>query len=122
MSHNEESRMTKYVYRDDDPEISGFGGGYESACRAMVAAGMEWFDANPAADPKFHGFKGVYGLIDEDNADAEALSAAVAAGCPGGGCTGAMHQATISHVLYARKHGWDKYLADLRKRPKTVDA
>jgi len=109
--------MPKYEYLPDDPEISGFGGGYEAACRAMVAAGMEWFDAHPDADPQFHGYKGVYGVISEDNADAKALSAAIIAGS-GGDCTGAMHQATTSHVLYAHKHGWDKYLAEFRAKGK----
>lgn len=106
--------MTTYQHLDTDPEISGFGGGYEAACRAMVAAGMEWFDANPDADPQFRGYEGVYGVVTETNADAKALSAAVAAACEG--CTGAMHQATVSHVLYAHRVGWDVYLQEFRAR------
>lgn len=107
--------MGKYEYRDSDPEISGFGGGYEACCRAMVSAGMEWLEANPSADPQFHGYRGVYGIVSEDNADAEALSKAmVAASESRGGCTGAMHQATVGHVLHARKVGWDAYLKELR--------
>lgn len=102
------------TYTDDMGEISGFGGGYEAACRAMVLAGLDWWDAHPNADPQFHGFKGIYGIIEEDNEDAKALSKAVLAACDG--CTGAMHQAAISHVFAAHRLGWDAYCAEMRKR------
>ena len=105
----------KYQYTDDMNEISGFGGGYETACRAMVVAGLEHLDANPTADPKFHGHEGIYGIITEDNDDAKALTAAVVA-VTGGDCTGAMHQATVSHILWIRKNGWDRYCAESRAR------
>jgi hypothetical protein len=106
----------KYVFTDDMREISGFGGGYEAACRAMVVAGLEWFDAHPAAKPEFHGFKGVYGILAEDNDDAKALSKAmVAAAEPLGGATGAMHQATVAHALKIREMGWDWYVVEMRK-------
>lgn len=107
-------RTSPYLFTDDMDEISGFGGGYEQTCRNMVAAGMEWFDANPDADPKFKGNESIYGLILEDNEDAKALSAAVVAAA-NGDCTGAMHQATVSHCLYARKNGWEKYCEAMRK-------
>lgn len=109
--------MSERIWTDDMGEISGFGGGYEACCRAMVFAGMDWCDAHPDADPKFHGWKNIYGIIEEDNEDAKALTAAVLApGEAGGGATGAMHQAAISHVLYYRAHGWDKYASELRAR------
>ena len=107
--------MSKYVYTDDMSELSGFGGGYEATCRAMVVAGLEHLDAHPEADPKFHGYKGIYGIITEDNADAKALSEAVVKAA-NGDCTGAMHQASISHVLWIRKNGWDRYCAESRER------
>ena len=103
------------IYTDDMGEISGFGGGYEKACQAMVLAGLAWFDAHPGADPKFHGYSNIYGIIEEDNDDAKALSDAVVA-ASGGDCTGAMHQATISHVLVARRLGWEGYCAKMRER------
>ena len=61
-------------YTKDMGEISGFGGGYEEACRKMVLAGLDWFDANPDADPQFHGYEGIYGIITEDNDDAKVRS------------------------------------------------
>ena len=101
-------------YTKDMGEISGFGGGYEEACRKMVLAGLDWFDANPDADPQFHGYEGIYGIITEDNDDAKALTEAVVAPAKGD-CTGAMHQATMGHVMAARRLGWDGYVAEMSK-------
>lgn len=105
----------------DMGEISGFGGSYEAGCVAMVEAGIAWMDAHPEADPQFYGYKGIYGIITEDNADAEALSEAILGaaftdpetGKPTTvgeyGATGAMHQACIGHVLAYKRLGWDEY-------------
>lgn len=105
--------MTDRIFTNDMREISGFGGGYEEACRKMVLAGLEWFDQHPEADPKYHGFKGVYGVIDEDSDDAKMLSQAVIGAV--GDCTGAMHQAAISHIFFIRKNGWNAYAAKMRE-------
>lgn len=107
---------TKREWRPLMGEISGFGGGYEAGCRAMLFAGLDWLDQHPNADPQYHGFKGVYGLIDTDNDDARALDAAVIAACDG--CSGAMHHAVISHIMFIRAHSWDEYCAEMSKRDK----
>ena len=109
-------------------EISGFGGRYESACRAMVLAGLEWLDAHPGSDPKFVGCNNIYGVVSENNKDANDLSNAVLSaevvyddGKPGtvrDSATGAMHQAAVSHVLYIRNNGWEKYV-EMMKAPPT---
>lgn len=111
------------VWDDAMGEISGFGGGYEAVCRAMVLAGIQWLDGHPDADPQFHGYRGVYGLIQEDNEDAKALTAAIMdAPVPGvqaragDDCTGAMHQAAVSHCLAYKRLGWDEYCRQLRDR------
>lgn len=111
--------MSKYQYTDDMKEISGFGGGYEAACRAMVVAGLEHLDAHPESRPKFHGYDGVFGLVVEDNADAKALSDAVVKACDD--CSGAMHQAAISHILWIRSNGWERYCAESRQRKTSKD-
>ena len=100
-------------YTEDMREISGFGGGYETTCRAMVLAGLDWFDAHSEATPKFHGYKGIYGIIGEDNEDAKSLSNAIVTAAKD--CTGAMHQAAVSHVLAARDMGWEKYVEKMRE-------
>ena len=112
----------KYEFTPEMREISGFGGSYEEACRIMVRAGMEWLDAHPDADPQFAGFKNVYGIISDSNADAEALTKAIMdapvadpdTGEPTtigkAGATGAMHQAAVSHCMFIRKNGWDAYV------------
>ncbi len=103
-----------YEFTPEMGEISGFGGGYEETCRAMLKAGLEWLDANPKADPQFHGYKNVYGIISEDNADAKALSKAAVAAADDD-CTGAMHQAVITSVFWIRKNGWEKYVEVMSK-------
>jgi len=109
--------MSKYVWTEDMGEISGFGGAYEATCQAMVRAGIEWMEAHPEAHPKFHGYKDIYGVLAEDNADAKALTEAMIA-ASGGDCTGAMHQATVSHLLFIHRNGWEKYCSELRDREK----
>lgn len=110
------------VFDSDMAEISGFGGGYEACCRKMALAGMKWCDDNPPADPKFHGYEGVFGVIAEDNDDAKALSKAINDAADGGGATGAMHQACVSHALAYRRLGWDAYRAEMMKlRPSDDD-
>lgn len=107
--------MNKYQYTEDMAELSGFGGGYEDTCRKMVVAGLEHLDANPTADPQFHGYEGIYGVISDDNEAGKNLSKAIM-DASGGDCTGAMHQAAISHIMWIRKNGWEKYVTESRER------
>ncbi len=100
-------------YSNEMREISGFGGDYEKACREMVLVGLNWFDDNPTADPQFSGCKYIYGVCIEDNDDAKSLSEAIVSAASD--CTGAMHQACVSHVLYAHKVGWDRYVKEMSK-------
>ena len=102
-----------YEFEEGMSEISGFGGHYEENRRRMVKAGLEWFDEHPKADPKFIGYEGIYGIISEDNEDAKKLSKAVTASVSG--CSGAMHQATIGHILHIHKVGWDIYVKEMQK-------
>jgi hypothetical protein len=111
--------VSKYEFTPEMGEISGFGGGYEDACRSMLKAAMEWFDANPNANPEFKGCENVYGLVVEDNDDAKALSDAAVKAAGEHGCTGAMHQAVITHSLFIKKNGWDKYVEEMSKREQT---
>lgn len=109
------SAMSKYSYTEKCGEISGFGSDYEQACRKMVIAGLEWFDKNMEADPKFKGFKNVYGLIIETNEEAKSLTECMNKAI-NGEATGAMMQACLSHVKYAHQHGWQKYIEMMEKR------
>jgi hypothetical protein len=100
---------------DEMDKIFGFGDGYEETCRKMLLAGLEWLDAHPHADPKFRRSPNIYGIIKADNEDAKALSAAIEAGS-GGDCTGAMHQAVVSHCLFVKLHSWKAYVAKMSER------
>lgn len=104
----------KYKYTEKCDEISGFGGGYEQACRNMVIAGMDYLETHPDLNPEFKGCKNIFGLILENNADAEKLSEIIVSANPG--CTGAQHHAAISHILKARKVGWHEYIKLMEKR------
>lgn len=112
--------MSDKIWSEDMGEISGFGGGYEQCCRDMVLAGIAWMDAHPDSDPKFHGFRDVYGVILEDNEDARGLAEAVIAAAKGE-ATGAQHHACIGHVLAYRRLGWDRYCARLRERETSTE-
>ena len=106
----------KYNFDEIKSEISGFGGTYEKSCQEMVVAGLEWFDEHPKATPKFTGYKDVYGIVSEDNPDAKNLSKTVTNAV--NDCTGAMHQATISHILHIHEVGWEIYVQEMNHRGK----
>jgi hypothetical protein len=117
-------------------EISGFGGAYEAACRAMVKAGVEYWEAQQAAaergaraafDPSFRGFKDVFGITIPGNRDGVELERAILRtsllgtdGMPttagGSGVSGAMMQAAIEHTIYFMRNGAEAYVRELTAR------
>lgn len=105
--------MSKYQYTDDMREISGFGGGYEQACRNMVIAGMEWYDRNPQALVDYKEYKNVYGVIFDESEDCKNLEKAMLA--VNNGCSGAQLQASLGHCINAKKMGWEAYQEYMRK-------
>lgn len=116
------------TWTDDMGEISGFGGGYEAVCRAMVLAGIHWVDEHPDAVLTYEGSPQIFGVIVETSADAKALEAAMmdAPVLVAGeqiqahvkdDCTGAMHHAAVNHVMAYKRLGWDEYARQLRERP-----
>lgn len=106
-----------FEWTEDMREISGFGGQYERACRAMVSAGCAWWSEHPDADPQFRGNQGIYGLITEENDGAEALGKVIEDATKSeGGCTGAMYQAAINHIFAWRNFGsWLAYQRAMRE-------
>ena len=108
-----------YEFTEEMGEISGFGGGYEAVCRKMLKNGLEWLDANPEADPHISGYKNLYGIINEDNDDAKALSKAVMTDIED--ATGAMHQAVMTALLWIKANGWDKYVEAMSKPKDKVE-
>lgn len=119
--------MTEKQWTEDMGEISGFGGGYEAVCRAMVLAGIAWVDGHPHADLKFEGSPQIFGVIIEKDDDAKSLTDTMMAAPvyfegkllqerAGDDCTGAMHHASVSHVMAYKRLGWDEYCKQLRER------
>ena len=107
----------KYKWEKGMGEISGMGGGYEQACRAMLIAGLEFCDKYPDLNLKYRGFKDVYGIMSDDNEDAKKLDNVVLDAVDRD-CTGAMHQAVISSILWIKKNGWAKYVEEMSKPKK----
>lgn len=114
-SENERRILEMYEFTNEMGEISGFGGGYEACCRKMLKAALEWFDANPDAEPEFRSYEGVYGVLPPNNEKAEELSKAVIE-ASGNDCTGAMHQAVIQSAFWIRQNGWEKYVEVMSRR------
>lgn len=80
------------------PEISGFGGAYEDACRRMVEAAVRSIRA---------------GRSDKETDEA------MTAECPD--CTGAMFGYSKAHAEYIAKCGWDAYVARRMQRRRSYD-
>jgi len=109
----------KWPWKEGMSQLSGFGGGYEEACQKMLRAGLQWLEENPEADPLVTHNPQIYDIVNEENQAAKDLSAAVMAAIPD--CSGAMHQAAMSHCLYIKKNGWENYVEESIRRNKTAD-
>ncbi len=103
----------KYKYTKEMREISGMGGGYEQACREMVLAGLEWLEKNPTAKLGWKVFKNVYGLTPDKTPDTEKMVDYMV-DKSGGDATGAMVQATLSHIWFIKNNGWEKYENEMK--------
>jgi hypothetical protein len=103
----------KHEFTENMREISGFGGGYEEACRKMILAGVKWIEQHPDSNPIFWGYDKTTGTRTEDNEDAKSLENAILKLIPD--CTGAMYGACLNHVLYIKKNGWEKYVEEMTK-------
>lgn len=132
MRSSQSEAPVKYEWKPLMGEISGFGGTYEEGCRVMLIAALEWLDTNPDAKPEYKGYKDVYGICEETNKDAEAMSRAMmdapytdsdgtVTTIGAYGATGAMHQACVSAALFVKKHGWDEYVRQMSERKGTDD-
>jgi hypothetical protein len=108
--------ITKYQFTKDMAELSGFGGGYEQACRNMVVAGCEWFDKHKRANPKFEGLKNIYGLTFSKSKSAKSLEKAIIK--VNKGATGAQFEKSLQHVFYIQDAGWEKYVKESKKQKK----
>ena len=105
--------ITLEDYSEIKGEISGFGGGYEQACRKMVIAGLNYLNDHPIKDTTMKQYQNVYGILPKQSDEIEKLIDAIAKGEDG--CTGAMVQACLSHTLYIWKNGWVKYKEEMNK-------
>jgi len=93
----------RFPWTDSMGEVSGFGGGYENACRDMIYAGIAWTEKHPGAD-----------LSTYKTVDAKALDAHILLACPD--CSGAMHGAAMNALAFIAKQGWNAYAGKMMER------
>jgi len=86
--------------------ISGFGGGYELACLAMIRAGGEWVDAHPDAID-WSALRFASDLPKE-------MQKAMTDAAEPGGATGAMMGACAGHIAYVARRSWEKCVDNMR--------
>lgn len=89
-------------------EISGFGGGYEQACRDMVVAGVKWLREHPNADLKARKATLLYPDLRSASKDMDEFQDVIAAACKEG-ATGAMVCAATKHAFFIHRKGWEEY-------------
>lgn len=105
--------MGKYKFTDNMREISGFGGGYENACREMVIAGVEWLDENKNANPEAKESPQIFGMTFDENEDMKELQDVMLEAV--GDCSGAMMHVSTNHVMFIAKNGWRKYCEEMEE-------
>lgn len=91
-----ETTRLKYPWPDIAGEISGFGGGYEAACRNMLYAGLRLLDENPDAPD-------------------DELEEAILAVEPE--CSGAMFGAARGAARFIAREGWGEYVNRMTRDP-----
>lgn len=102
-------------------EISGFGGGYEQACRDMAKAGALWLREHPEELAKWRKGRDEF---KKDNpgrpfppnlqmASEKDFEAAILKAC--NDCTGAMFAYSKGHAIGIFERDWDAYVEDVMK-------
>lgn len=102
--------MEKYVYPKGD-FMSGFSEGdeicdYELACQTMVVRGMNYIDEHP--EMKFI-------LMKTKDCFDKKISQLIDVMAYGIQPSGAMVGITTTHLYFAQKHGWEKYIEEITK-------
>ncbi len=120
------NKDTKYKWVDGMGEISGFHEGYEETCRFMVTKGLEYLDKQLGKEkPEFMTYKNIYGIVKAINDKAKGLEDYLwnepeKYYGPSYGPTGAMIQASISHICWVLNHSWAEYIDEMSKKGEGV--
>lgn len=102
--------MEKYFYPKGD-FMSGFSEGdeicdYELACQTMVVRGMNYIDEHP--EMKVILMKTKYCFSKEISQLIDVMAYGIQP-------SGAMVGITTTHLYYAQKNGWEKYITEITK-------
>lgn len=109
--------------KDEEPfetvNISDMGGGYERACQLMLRAGIKYLEEHPDFHFDYFTYPNIYGVAWTETPWGKELDK-VLIDAIGGDCTGAMHQAVITTLIYIHKHGYEKWLKNATKKNRYV--
>jgi hypothetical protein len=100
-------------------DISGMGSSYERSCQLMLRAGIKFLQKHPEFHFDYQVIKGVYGVCWTDTPWGKELDKTIS-DVVNGDCSGAMHQAVISHLMYIHKHGYTSWLNKFPKESRYV--
>jgi len=101
-------------------DISGFGGGYEAKCQAMLIAGMDWLKKHLDFDfSSYKSYKHIYGVATAETSLAKELDGVLLAAAQGN-YTGAMHQAVVFHLGYIHVHDYENWLEKAREKGREI--
>lgn len=102
---------SKYVFPEDMPEVVG--NGHEEVFRRMVIAGLEWFDANPNADPRFE--SDVFGCRNEDARTLEGVVLKAYGHTAEAPKLILPAMLALRHILWVQANGWEAYVTSMRR-------
>lgn len=99
-------------------DISGFGGGYEDCCQAMLQRGIRFLKNRPAFDwSGYTQYQNITGVAFANNKDAKELDEVVTKDI---GPTGAQRQAVINHLYYIHAKGYAAWLATAKANGRKI--
>lgn len=108
-------KKPNYQFTNKMAEISGFGGKYENYCRKMVIAGINWCNEHPKANLSHKEYKHIYGLTTAESPDTKLMQEVIFKAVDNKQ-TNFMEQATLGHIMFIYKNGWDKYVKEMVKK------
>ena len=108
----------KFPWLPEMGEISGFGGGYEETCRNMLYGALAYLDEHcTTQEEKINAVAKLVDDLRDRNYKNNGIEKAIMKACEND-CTGAMHNAAVSHLMFLTKNGYEKYKNELIEREK----
>lgn len=97
-----------YEFTNKMRNVSGKGEPYETTCRKMIKAGLEYRDKHPKAIQKIDNYNDLKEFYEATDSDITGLRKAING--VQGEITAPMVIAVLDHLQYADRHGWDDFV------------